>query len=288
MGFGKIVKVVMLLQLSLLCFSVFSDENIKAASPIPPPHHAHPSALPPTGHNHHAHPPNMAPGPHHHGGYVPVHSPMPHSHAPAKSPYHQHAHPPNMAPGPYHHRGYVPVHSPMPHSHAPAKSPYYQHAHPPNMAPGPYHHGGYVPTQSPYAHPKPPRSYVVVHGVIFCKSCKYAGVDTLLGSSPLAGATVKLECNNTKYPVHVNATSDENGCFFVEAPKSLSNYGAHKCKVTLLSALNTACSKITDLHGGLTGGVLRPTKKYVSNKLPSVIFTVGPFAFEPECPLADY
>ncbi|WCJ27051.1 arabinogalactan protein 30 [Euphorbia peplus] len=243
MGFGKIVKAVLLLQLSLLCFTVFSDEHIEAASPIPPPHHAsaHPPALPPSGHHHHhhhAHPPNMAPGHHHHGGYAPAHSP---SHAPAKAPY--------------------------PHPKAPTHSP----VSPPKSQPKPpsYHF---------------PRSFVAVQGVIFCKSCKYPGVDTLLGAAPLSGATVKLQCNNTKYPLHVKATSDKNGYFFVEAPKSITNYGAHKCKVSLLSAPNTACSKITDLHGGLSGGALRPAKKYVSNKLPFVLFSVGPFAFEPKCP----
>lgn len=100
-----------------------------------------------------------------------------------------------------------------------------------------------------------------------------------------AGATVKLQCNNTKYPLQVKATSDKNGYFFLEAPKTITSYGAHKCKVSLVSAPNTACSKITDLHGGLNGGVLRPEKKYVSSKkLPFVLYTVGPFAFEPKCP----
>ncbi|XP_065879887.1 non-classical arabinogalactan protein 31-like [Euphorbia lathyris] len=246
MGFGIMVKAVLLLQLSLLCFTAFSDEEIEAASPKPSPHHgyARGPALPPTGHHHHhhAHPPSMAPGHHHHHhGYPPVHPPMPHSKPPAQSP--------------------------SPHPKPPAHSP----VHPPKPQPQPpsYHF---------------PRSFVAVQGVVFCKSCKYSGVDTLLGATPLSGATVKLQCNNTKYPLQVKATSDKNGYFFVEAPKTITNYGAHKCKVSLVSAPNTACSKITDLHGGLTGGVLRPAKKYVSNKLPFVLFTVGPFAFEPKCP----
>lgn len=100
----------------------------------------------------------------------------------------------------------------------------------------------------------------------------------------IADATVKLQCNNTKYPQEVKATTDKNGYFFLEAPKTITTYGAHKCKVFLVSAPNTACSKISDLHGGLSGGVLRPEKSYVAKNLPFVLFTVGPFAFEPKCP----
>lgn len=99
-----------------------------------------------------------------------------------------------------------------------------------------------------------------------------------------AGATVKLQCNNTKHPQEAKATTDKNGYFFLEAPKKITNYGAHKCKVSLVSAPNTACGKATDLNGGVSGGALRPEKKYVSHQLPFVLYTVGPFAFEPKCP----
>lgn len=34
---------------------------------------------------------------------------------------------------------------------------------------------------------KPLRTLVAVEGVIYCKSCKYLGSDTLLGATPLPG-----------------------------------------------------------------------------------------------------
>ncbi|XP_050214977.1 non-classical arabinogalactan protein 31-like [Mercurialis annua] len=236
MGFA-VLKLLVVLQLSLLCFTVFGNEEIDSVSSIPeiapalpPTHHHH-------HHHHHAHPPTLAPSHHHHH----------HNHAPVYAPMQSPAHAP-MKPS------HPPAHSPLPNP--PAKSPSY-----------------------PF-----PRSFVAVQGVVYCKSCKYSGVDTLLGATPVLGATVKLQCNNTKYPQETKATTDKNGYFYIQAPKTITNYGVHKCKVSLVSAPNTACSKITDLHGGLTGGVLKPEKKFVVNKLPFVMFNVGPFAFESKCP----
>ncbi|KDP20981.1 hypothetical protein JCGZ_21452 [Jatropha curcas] len=260
MGLG-VAKALVLLQVSLLCFTAFSDEEVEAVSPIP--------ALPPNHHHHHhhnhVHPPSHAPvvSPMHAPAHAPVHPPKPHPH-----PH------PSVQP---------PMHSPKPH--LPVKPPVHPpvHSAPPKPLPHPHPHPPVKPpAEAPIYHFE--RSFVSVQGVVYCKSCKYSGVETLLGASPLSGATVKLQCNNTKYPLEAKATTDKNGYFFLEAPKSITNFGAHKCKVSLVSAPNTACSKPTDLHGGVSGGLLRPEKKYISNKLPFVLFTVGPFAFEPKCP----
>ena len=101
----------------------------------------------------------------------------------------------------------------------------------------------------------------------------------------MAGATVKLQCNNTRYPLEVKITSDKNGYFLLRAPGTITNYGFHKCKVWLVSAPDTACSKITNLHGGRAGSILRPEKKpFVDEKKREYgLFSVGPFAFESKC-----
>ncbi|OAY24824.1 non-classical arabinogalactan protein 31 [Manihot esculenta] len=290
-------KAVVLVQLSLLCFTVFGDKEIEAlaASPIPPHHHASSPEVspsrPPTHphHHHHAHPPSLAPSHHHHH----LHLGHPPSHAPAYSPLKSPA--------------YAPVHPPIPHSHPPVQPPVAsppknqltpshtpKYPQPPAVQPPKHSH---PPVAQPPKHPQPPvkppapspsyhfpRSLIAVQGMVYCKSCKYPGVDTLVGASPLPGATVKLQCNNTKYSLEAKATTDKNGYFFLQAPKKITNYGAHKCKVSLFSAPNTACSKPTNMHGGVSGGNLRAEKKYVSNQLPFVLYTVGPFAFEPKCP----
>lgn len=99
----------------------------------------------------------------------------------------------------------------------------------------------------------------------------------------LAGATVKLQCNNTRYPIEAQGKTDKNGYFYIEAPKTITNYGAHKCKVFLVSSGLATCPKPSNLHGGYTGAVLKPEKAFVSKKLPFVLFSVGPLAFNPKC-----
>lgn len=100
----------------------------------------------------------------------------------------------------------------------------------------------------------------------------------------LPGAAVKLECNNTKYrPTVQMAKTDKNGYFFVIAPKTITTYAFHKCRVSLASSPLPSCQKPSPLHGGSTGAVLKPEKPVVIDKLPYMVFTVGPFAFEPQC-----
>lgn len=98
----------------------------------------------------------------------------------------------------------------------------------------------------------------------------------------IEGAVVKLQCNNTKYKLVIKDESDKNGYFFIEAPKTITSYAAHKCNVVLVSAPNGL--KASNLHGGVTGAVLRPEKPYVSKGLHFLLYTVGPLAFEPKCP----
>lgn len=99
----------------------------------------------------------------------------------------------------------------------------------------------------------------------------------------MAGATIKLQCNNTKYPLVVKTNTDKNGYFFITAPKTITTFGAHKCKVFLVSSPSATCSKPSDLHAGLSGAILRPHKPFMSEKLPFLLYNVGPFAFEPKC-----
>ncbi|KAM1959467.1 hypothetical protein FF1_004940 [Malus domestica] len=295
---GSPAVFVQLSVLLLSCFAVFGD--VITTLPAIPPHHSihyshpvasptHPPAHPPThGHHHHhphphPHPPTHSPvhPPAHSPVHPPAHSPV---HPPAHSPVHPPAHSPIHPPNPHHHHhGHPPAHAP---THVPVQPP----SHPPTHHAPPPHPPAHSPVHPPvhppmYPPKKPfPRSFVAVQGVVYCKSCNYSGVDTLNGAKPVLGATVKLQCNNTKYPLVVKKTTDKNGYFFITAPKTVTTFGAHKCKVSLVSAPSTACSKPSDLHGGLSGALLRPVKPFVSQKLPFLLYNVGPFAFEPKCP----
>ncbi|KAL4330558.1 hypothetical protein AHAS_Ahas13G0412100 [Arachis hypogaea] len=184
------------------------------SSPPPSPHHPH--------HPHHPHP------------LSPTSAPL---HSPAYPPHHQHHHHHSPAPAPVAHHHLPPTPTPTP-LHPPHYTPTPAPAHPPVHSPAPVPH----PPVSPV-----PRSFVAVQGVVYVKSCKYASVDTLLGALPLLDATVKLQCNNTRYKLVQTAKTDKNGYFFLEAPKSITTYGAHKCNVVLVSAPNGL--KPSNLHG---------------------------------------
>ncbi|KAK4772307.1 hypothetical protein SAY86_014082 [Trapa natans] len=241
----------LLLFLTVRPLSALPSELSLAAIPATTLAHA-PGHQPhgPNPHHHHHH--LLAPGP------SPLYAP---AHAPAEHHHHHNVHAPAPAPGPY-------------VAHGPTKAP----VHTPSHAPV------HTPSQAP-AVPRMSRSFIAVQGVVYCKSCKYPGVDTLLGATPLLEAEVKLQCNSSRRPVVVSAKTDKNGYFFVKAPKTVTTYAFHKCKVSLVSSpSSSACKKPSDLHGGLCGATLRPEKHFVANKLPFVLFSVGPLAFEPQCP----
>lgn len=104
-----------------------------------------------------------------------------------------------------------------------------------------------------------------------------------MGASPLLGASVKLECNNTKYTEVSKGKTDKNGYFYIKGPKTVTNYGAHKCVVKLGASPLATCSQPSLLHGGVSGAALKPEKFVIVDKLPFVIYTVGPLAYEPKC-----
>ncbi|KAG6393701.1 hypothetical protein SASPL_144268 [Salvia splendens] len=227
----------------------------QAPHPPPPPHHHH--------HHHHHHPP--APAPTHPPLKPPSHPPVkPPSHPPVKPPAHPPVKPPSHPPVK------PPSHPPVkPPSHPPVKPP----SHPPVKPPS-------HPPVKPPSHP-PMRKMVAIQGVVFCKSCKYRGIDTLVGATALSGAVVKLECNNTRKTLVEHKTTDKNG-YFLFMPQKLTTSGSHKCKVSLVSSPSPTCTHPTNLHGGAVGAILmrKPPLQTPPKPLPFELFTVGPFAFE--------
>ncbi|EOY28217.1 hypothetical protein QUC31_012916 [Theobroma cacao] len=275
-------------------------------APSPPPshhhHHHHPHPHP------HPHPPTPPPTkPPSHPPKAPTPAPVypppkpptkPPTYAPPKPPVQPPTKPPTYAPPkppvqPPTYPPKPPVHPPTkPPTQPPTKPPVYPPVKPPTKPPThpptkpPVHPPTYPPSHPPAkppTYPKPSRSLVAVQGVVYCKSCKYAGVDTLLGAKPIFGAIVKLTCKNTKYKQVVQAKTDKNGYFFLEAPKSITSFGAHKCTVSLVSSPLASCSKPSNLNNGLQGATLKPEKPFIANKLPFILYSVGPFAFEPKC-----
>lgn len=105
-------------------------------------------------------------------------------------PHHAPIYPPVGAPqhhkGGGHHHHKAPTHPPVrppvhPPVRPPIRSPAHSPSHPPVQAPS------HSPVHPPTSYPIPTRKLVAVQGVVFCKPCKYFGIDTLLGATPLLG-----------------------------------------------------------------------------------------------------
>ncbi|KAL6546603.1 hypothetical protein OROMI_022324 [Orobanche minor] len=190
------------------------------------------------------------------------------NHPPAEAPHHP------LPPPPHHHHRHHHHPPTLPPIPAPAKPPTHPPVKPPTKLPAP-------PSRSPAKPPSyiPSRKMVAVQGAVLCKSCKFRGVETLTGGSPIAGAVVKLQCNNTKYGLVEQTKTDKNGYFFF-MPQKLTTAAFHKCKVFLVSSPVAACNVPTNLHGGSAGALLVPNAKAPA-KAPFQLFSVGPFAFEP-------
>ncbi|XP_010413808.1 PREDICTED: non-classical arabinogalactan protein 30-like isoform X2 [Camelina sativa] len=144
------------------------------------------------------------------------------------------------------------------------------------------------PVLPPLSPPKFNRTLVAVRGLVYCKPCKYAGVNTLIGAKPVKDAVVRLVCKNKKSSISETKT-DKNGYFMFLAPKTVTSYGIKGCRAFLVKSPDAKCSKVSTLHGGDKGAYLKPVVKpgnstTIINKFTYGIYNVGPFAFDPACP----
>ena len=97
----------------------------------------------------------------------------------------------------------------------------------------------------------------------------------------IKGAIVKLQCNNTKYKLVLKAKTDKKGYFYIGGPKNIAGYSTRHCNVVLVSAPKVL--KPSNLHGGISGALLKPVKRTMSKGVYVKLYSVGPFAFEPKC-----
>ncbi|KAH6773692.1 hypothetical protein C2S52_003403, partial [Perilla frutescens var. hirtella] len=91
--------------------------------------------------------------------------------------------------------------------------------------------------------PVPPRKKVAIEGVVYCKICtsnpnnSFHLVSQL---TPLAGAVVKLQCNNTNKGWEEQTQTEEKGSFLM-MPNKVTTWGIHKCKLFLVSSPRPDC-----------------------------------------------
>lgn len=91
-----------------------------------------------------------------------------------------------------------------------------------------------------------------------------------------------MHCRNFFGHVRKIATTDSNGYFFLQAPRTVRAVGAKRCRLALKSTpKDSPCTKKTNINGGKHGAILKLDRSVRQQSLPFALYTVGPFAFEP-------
>ncbi|CAL4894566.1 unnamed protein product [Urochloa decumbens] len=103
------------------------------------------------------------------------------------------------------------------------------------------------PPTSSYPSPPPVQPVIVVHGVIYCKSCKLRGYNSGMDASPLPNATASLVCygdEESKFRVlnQTSTASDANG-YFIVMVYDLVMFDRHTCRLYLRSSPTPLCAK---------------------------------------------
>ncbi|MCO5568963.1 hypothetical protein L7F22_022667 [Adiantum nelumboides] len=160
-----------------------------------------------------------------------------------------------------------------------------------NTSPSLYRHlrfGRYRDSRSPLlplASSPPPANKasfaLTVEGVVHCQHCKHVGTDSLLQSTLLPGAKLRLACRNMVHKTFVYKTAYTNAHGYFKFLMDDYNFHLYKgvgnCIVYLVSSPSQSCYKATNINTGRSGAPLARKKVYPS----LLVYSVGPFAFAP-------
>uniref|UniRef100_A0A0E0JNG9 Non-classical arabinogalactan protein 30 n=1 Tax=Oryza punctata TaxID=4537 RepID=A0A0E0JNG9_ORYPU len=135
--------------------------------------------------------------------------------------------------------------------------------------------------------PRPPPNVnftIGVEGVVWCKTCRYAGYVKSKDASPLPNAAALLRCRRGKWALSVWGATDARGYFLIQTGAQVAAFTSKDCRVYVpRSPSRAAC-----------GVVLQPERKKGSPlkfrrfvALPNGLqgrYSAGNFVFGPRDP----
>ncbi|TKW16539.1 hypothetical protein SEVIR_5G305600v4 [Setaria viridis] len=136
--------------------------------------------------------------------------------------------------------------------------------------------------------PQPPPDLnftIAVEGVVWCKTCRYAGYVRSMDASPLPNATALLRCRRDGDPraLSVSNTTDADGCFLIQADWQSAPFKSKDCKVYVQRSPAAGCA--VPVKPAAKKGAPLKFRRFVP--LPDELqarYTAGNFTFAPEEP----
>ncbi|KAL6614592.1 hypothetical protein ACP70R_036862 [Stipagrostis hirtigluma subsp. patula] len=134
--------------------------------------------------------------------------------------------------------------------------------------------------------PRPPPNLnftIGVEGVVWCKTCRYAGYVRSKGASPLRNAAALLRCRRGHWALSVWAATDARGYFLAQTGRQAAPFRSGDCKVYVPRSPARGC-RVAVKPGRMKGAPLRFRRFVTRPDGLQARYSAGTFTFAPQDP----